>query len=392
MLIILAFPVMAAVDSVPNYGDTVTASISAAEKTAMNSLNEEVRKQGNPKLVIDPRIVVAARDIAGEIQGDIDNEELTSSSNVQKTFRVYGLYDTSTNTKAFSFETMDDIRSSVLLGLSDRSIKATHIGAGVAPGGKDKLSICVVILTTRLADIKPFPKKVKAPATVKLEGQMVYAGKGLTPRVLLTVPEGGVKDLEPDITGQRFRVEVPFREGAGRYVVQVLAKSEYDSTTAAILSVDASGSNGKVRSQVSVTGKEPSPETVKEAEDLIFQMTNQVRRKLDLKPLVRDRRLEAMARSQSRDMFENDFFGHNSPTRGSVERRAAAAGLSGYEVDENLAINTSLLEAMNNLLKSPVHRAPIVSDEYTHLGVGVVFDNSNGTRHYYITQEFAKLR
>jgi len=99
-----------------------------------------------------------------------------------------------------------------------------------------------------------------------------------------------------------------------------------------------------------------------------------------------------MAKTHSRDMKENEYgTRHLSPEFGSISDRALLAGLDDYDVRENLALNASLVRAMNSLLQSPVHRGPIIAPDITHVGVGIVFDDRSGSRHYYITQEFANM-
>jgi len=98
-----------------------------------------------------------------------------------------------------------------------------------------------------------------------------------------------------------------------------------------------------------------------------------------------------MAKAHSKDMKKHGYVGHRSPERGSHKDRKAAAGLSDYFVLENVARNTSLAQAMNTLLQSPGHRAAIINSRVDYVGVAVVFDDSTGTRHYYVTQEFGDL-
>ena len=90
-------------------------------------------------------------------------------------------------------------------------------------------------------------------------------------------------------------------------------------------------------------------------------------------------------------MKKHEYVGHVSPEFGSVRQRTIDAGLEKYRVRENVALDMNMKNAMNNLLKSPVHRGAIFDPQITHLGVGIVFDDSSGSRHYYVTQEFANL-
>ena len=82
---------------------------------------------------------------------------------------------------------------------------------------------------------------------------------------------------------------------------------------------------------------------------------------------------------------------HLPPSTGSVVDRLDAAGYSATFVAENIAMGSSLTEAEESLLRSPGHRAAVLSPEATHFGVGVASrrDQGFGTVHY-LTQIFVR--
>ena len=100
-----------------------------------------------------------------------------------------------------------------------------------------------------------------------------------------------------------------------------------------------------------------------------------------------DPNLAQLARRQAQDMKDNNYVGHVSPVAGGLADRAKALGLGG-DISENVALNSSLVAGMNALLQSPVHRRAILDPKMKRVGVGVVFDDRNGRRQYYIVQEF----
>jgi uncharacterized protein YkwD len=58
---------------------------------------------------------------------------------------------------------------------------------------------------------------------------------------------------------------------------------------------------------------------------------------------------------------------------------------------ENIAMGPLLTEAEESLLRSPGHRAAILSPEATHFGVGVASRNEQGFgRVHYVTQIFLR--
>lgn len=133
-----------------------------------------------------------------------------------------------------------------------------------------------------------------------------------------------------------------------------------------------------------------------EAEKLIFQRTNEIRRQHGLPPLTFDPTLRVAARQHSAEMLELGYFSHVSPRSQWAwpPIRAYLAGNWEAVVGENIAQGESsrsltpqelCQKLMAGWLESPTHRQNIFSAEYTRLGVGVVGRKGK----YYATQLFA---
>ena len=118
----------------------------------------------------------------------------------------------------------------------------------------------------------------------------------------------------------------------------------------------------------------------------MFGLVNQDRKTHQKKPLHYDEALAGVARGHSTDMLDNRFFAHDSPTTGDVGRRLLAAKVRVMAGGENIAMNRSVERAEAKLMKSPGHRKNILSDVYTHVGIGIV---RASTGVYYVTQVFA---
>ena len=123
-------------------------------------------------------------------------------------------------------------------------------------------------------------------------------------------------------------------------------------------------------------------------ESKMINLVNQERTKAGLKPYTYDSSLRAAALSHSRDMSQNNFFSHTSPTKGTFSQRLAASGVKHTAAGENLALNGSVDKAHVSLMNSSGHKANIMSATYTRVGIGIVYNQSKGA--YYITQWFAK--
>lgn len=106
-----------------------------------------------------------------------------------------------------------------------------------------------------------------------------------------------------------------------------------------------------------------------------------------LHALAGDPRLDAVADAHARDMATNRFFSHASPSTGGPGDRASAAGIAFRGLAENIAMNQSARAAHEALLRSPGHRANLLSPTLRRVGLGF----ARGPDGLYVTQLFATL-
>lgn len=125
-------------------------------------------------------------------------------------------------------------------------------------------------------------------------------------------------------------------------------------------------------------------------EKQMVAMVNQERQAAGLPALIIDQGLTASARAHSADMAKNNYFSHTSPTYGSFSQRLKASGISYMSGGENIARYNNVSKAHAGLMNSEGHRANIMNSNYTHIGIGIVWDEDMNA--YCITQWFAKLR
>jgi uncharacterized protein YkwD len=119
----------------------------------------------------------------------------------------------------------------------------------------------------------------------------------------------------------------------------------------------------------------------------LFVLLNKERVQRDLPPLDPDPELATVARAHSADMIENKFFEHTSPNNGTVQDRIFKAKLAAGATGENIAKNMTVALAHVALMKSPGHRANILSPDFDHVGIGIV---SHPDGSIMITQDFRK--
>jgi uncharacterized protein YkwD/uncharacterized membrane protein required for colicin V production len=121
-------------------------------------------------------------------------------------------------------------------------------------------------------------------------------------------------------------------------------------------------------------------------EQKMLEQLNSSRADYGLAPLKDDPQLRQVATAHSEEMLKLGYFSHTSPLHGSPTERVQAAGIPFTALGENIAYAPTVDIAERGLMRSPGHRANILSTEFTRVGIGVVV-TPFGTRMF--TQEFA---
>lgn len=136
-----------------------------------------------------------------------------------------------------------------------------------------------------------------------------------------------------------------------------------------------------------VTVKDLSDEDMAKVEDgneqQIFDITNIMRSRFDLKPLEWDAATAEVAYLHSREMKDTPEGTHVSETKGDLENRLDAGHVKYRAAGENIAAHyVDAAAVMEGWLNSKGHRDAMLNEEFTGLGVGVY-------KKYY-TQNFIK--
>lgn len=113
-----------------------------------------------------------------------------------------------------------------------------------------------------------------------------------------------------------------------------------------------------------------------EYEKQVLDLTNIERKKFGLVPLSNDTELSRVARIKSHDLSKNNYFSHNSPTYGSPFDMMKQFGIQYKSAGENIAKGQKTpSEVVNAWMQSTGHRANILNNGFTHIGIGY---DSNG--------------
>ncbi|WP_458414014.1 CAP domain-containing protein [Schinkia sp. CFF1] len=104
----------------------------------------------------------------------------------------------------------------------------------------------------------------------------------------------------------------------------------------------------------------------------ILDMTNIVRVRNSLERVNWDERTAVVAYSHSREMFEEEYFSHSSPTYGNLSDRLVNGGVNFTAAGENIAARyVDAISVVAGWLNSKGHRTTLLNKDFTHLGVGV---------------------
>jgi uncharacterized protein YkwD len=118
-------------------------------------------------------------------------------------------------------------------------------------------------------------------------------------------------------------------------------------------------------------------------EAAIVDMTNDIRRRHGLAPLLVDGICRDAARAHSADMLNRHYFSHTDPEGRTLKERLPA-NLAPRQWGENIwtgrgydprQIQQLAQVIMSGWMNSPGHRENILGPGYTHLGVGVMAMN-----------------
>lgn len=104
----------------------------------------------------------------------------------------------------------------------------------------------------------------------------------------------------------------------------------------------------------------------------LLRLINAERTKKGLSELKFNEELLKVARDKAKDLVDNNYFSHNSPTYGSPFDMMKSYGITYKTAGENIAGNSTLQGAVTAWMNSEGHRANILSNAYNYTGIGIV--------------------
>lgn len=185
------------------------------------------------------------------------------------------------------------------------------------------------------------------------------------------VPETEIEDETPEVETEEEAEEIEEED------VEEEAEEEAEEAEDETPEVEtpATDTDNQTTDSNADTDTNETEETVDQgisaAEQQMVDLVNEARRENGLEPLTVDTKVAELARMKSKDMIDNNYFSHNSPTYGSPFEMLKNYGVSYSSAGENIAGNQTVEKAHVSLMNSSGHRRNILSSDYTHIGIGI---------------------
>lgn len=125
-------------------------------------------------------------------------------------------------------------------------------------------------------------------------------------------------------------------------------------------------------------GTTTPPAGISQDEQTLLNLVNKARADAGAGPLAFDMDVMKTARLKAKDMVDNNYFSHQSPTYGSPFDMMRQFGISFKTAGENIAGNPSVQGAFNAWMQSPGHKQNILNSSYNYTGIGIVSSPTYG--------------
>lgn len=245
--------------------------------------------------------------------------------------------------------------------------------------GKDVIAVVVV---DAQADLAPVPVRARAGEWIAIDARLNI--EAANAKVVVLGPFGSP---QPVLTSHsEGRVRARFRaDRSGRWLAQVLVMDEEGPRPVLEATIFASMTPDISPTLVRAPGEDEDAAGLDPA-DALTKMMASLRASEGLAPLVRDPRLDRLAREHAERMRVNRRIAHDLGD-GTPHERIEQAGIAAKAKGENVAHATTVAEAHRALWASPSHRANLLHPKFNRLGIGVVRDADGSL---WVTQLFAE--
>ncbi len=248
---------------------------------------------------------------------------------------------------------------------SRNALRRCGAATGAGPGGTRTL---VVVAVDALADLTPLPTRVRVGQWLTVNGRLrTHAGGA---KVIVLGPSGAPQPLPTSFDGAVLRASfAPDR--AGEFAIQVMADLPTGPRPVLEVSLFADVDPPRRRSDAAAPGEDRAASLSDDA--AIAEMVGAARSSAALPSVVRDIRLDAVARDHARRMAEGQELAHDVGDGDPIDRMRGA-GLEAHDAGENVAHARNVVLAHRAMWASPSHRANTLRREFDRAGFAVARD------------------
>jgi uncharacterized protein YkwD len=209
-----------------------------------------------------------------------------------------------------------------------------------------------------------FPKKINIMGGIFFGSLSFFFIASFLVALLLSLPvSNAIKNgIKGSYTGKFLSSQTQAFEG---YVRQIFGGAIDETINFLTIKPDSSDS-------VSLNFKTKTYKEDPANENAMLDLINKERKSRGLTELIPDESLRFVALEHAKDMAERGYFSHFTPEGLSPFDRMERAGISYNFAGENLALAPDVRIAMDGLMKSPGHRANILSRNFGRVGIGVI--------------------
>jgi uncharacterized YkwD family protein len=209
----------------------------------------------------------------------------------------------------------------------------------------------------------------KSKSTAMLHYQTVGTPTGIVTASTLNIRQGpGTTYKSITTVGKNEYIRI-FAKIGDWYVVQT--DDNYIGTASSkYIRLVYPNNTGNLGSSNTESGTTTSQLTADEQE--VFDLINAKRVANGLTALKIDDELQNVARIKAKDMVDNNYFSHTSPTYGSPFNMMKSFGINYKTAGENIAGNSNNSSAVNAWMNSEGHKANILNSSFNYTGIGIV--------------------
>jgi uncharacterized protein YkwD len=362
-----------------------------AEAKILQFINQERSRKNLASLELDQHASQICRAHSEEMKrGNFFSLSSPGKGSLKERMKRNGVFGLFVSAFAMRERSLQDIFAQMKKrGLLDVK-SCTHVGIGIHSAAFSKYGPNVLWCTLAFLDygvkLEPLPQKVDAGYALRLQGVCLPGYSH--PRLFVTLPKGKVSKVHNSLASLTyFLFQWTFDQGPGTYTLEIMVDdAQWGPRAAALIPVQVGGAGPPLPAPAPYP-RQDAFKTTQEAADFLFLLVNRARAEHGIQPLRPDVILQSTAMSHSQDMARQGYCAHFNPQGESPLQRLKNHGGRG-QVAENISCTGSISEAHRGLMESPGHRANILNEDFTHMGIGV----ARLAEQYYVTQLFQRKR